>query len=335
MRKRSKLKVYEYQEIFKKSYDDGWSHRKIAKYLGRSPSTVSRVLDNKRHPRPGNWKLMSSYEKAMYAWDKFKRRMSQSRKRLRLKSERIRAIVIFILCKWHWSPETISDFLKRHGVLISAKAIYRFIKKERKNLTQYLRQRGKIRRQRVARQRSVFKTGVPERKSIHQRPPLTLAEQIESGHWELDTMHSKRGTPGGILTLRERASTKCFYFLIPDLTAETANSILIPFFRDLPPHMRRTLTADNGPENAELYKLEKIYSGFSVYYCDPYKAYQRGSVENGNGEARWYFPKKTDLSQISPEELRKAEYKINGKPRKTNAGVSSIAVFNRLLKQVA
>jgi len=242
---------------------------------------------------------------------------------------------MFILSKWHWSPETISDFLKRHDVLISAKAIYRFVKKERPNLTQYLRQRGKTRRQRVARQRSAFRTGVPEKKSIHQRPSLALAEQIQPGHWELDTMHSKKGTPGGILTLRERASMKCFYFLIPDLTAATANSILIPFFRDIPPHMRKTLTADNGPENAELYKLEKLYTDFNVYYCDPYKAYQRGSVENGNGEARWYFPKKTDLSLTAPEELRKAQYKINGKPRKSNGGVSSTAVFKRLLSQAA
>jgi len=335
MKQRSKLKVYEYQEIFKKYYDEGWSHRQIATYLGRSPSTVNRVLNDNRHGRPGNWKLLSSYSKGMYAWEKFKKRMSQSRKRLRLKSERIRKVVTFILRKWHWSPETISDFLERHGVLISAKAIYRFIKKERESLTEYLRQRGKVRRQRVARKRSIFRTGVPEKKSIHEREPLILDDKMQCGHWELDTIHSKKGTPGGILTLRERASKKCFFFLIPDLSAATTNKILIPFFQDLPIWMRKTLTADNGPENAELYKLEKICPDFKVYYCDPYKAYQRGSVENGNGEARWYFPKKTDLSQVPAEALRKAEYKINSKPRKTNGGISSTALFNILLKAAA
>ena len=99
--------------------------------------------------------------------------------------------------------------------------------------------------------------------------------------------------------------------------------------------MRFTLTADNGPEFAELYKLEKILDVFGVYYCDPYKAYQRGSVENANGELRWFFPKKTDFSQVSEQELKKVEYKINGKPMKVNGRRSATAVYNANLKKAA
>ena len=273
------------------------------------------------------WSHMTSFEKAMYAWEKAQSRASQSRKRLRLKTERIRKVVVFILCKWHWSPEKISSFLGTYGVKISAKAIYNFIKKERPWLIKELRRRGKARKQRVARARSYFREGAPAKKSIHSRPSI-----LEEGHWEIDTIHSKKGTPGGILTLREMKSKKCFYFLIPDLTAGTVMGILFPFFQSLPPHMRRTLTSDNGSEFEQLFKLEKILPEFSVYYCDPYKSYQRGSVENANGELRWYFPKKTDFSKVSEQEIRVAEYKINGKPMDVNNGRAASAVYNQILK---
>ena len=107
--------------------------------------------------------------------------------------------------------------------------------------------------------------------------------------------------------------------------------VLFPFFQSLAPHMRRTLTSDNGSEFVELYKLEKILSNFGVYYCDPYKAWQRGSVENANGLLRWFFPKKTDFSKISEEELRKAQYKINGRPMKVHNGKSAASVYKKLL----
>jgi len=328
MKQKTKLKRYEYQEAYRKQFDEGWGVREIARYLGRSPSTISRLFRRYIHPCPGIWRRMTSYEKAMYAWEKSQRRVSQSRKRQRLKSERIRKIVMFILRKWHWSPESISGFLRRFGVFISAKAIYNFIKQKRVWLTEYLRQRGKPRRQRVTHRRSRFRTGVPEKKSIHLRPDIRL----EAGHWEIDTIHSRKGTSGGILTLREQYSKRTFYFLVKDLTARTINGILFPFFQSLPSNMRKTLTSDNGSEFAELYKLEKIIDGFQVYYCDPYKAYQRGSVENANGVLRWFFPKKTDFSEVSSEELEKAEYKINSRPMKLHSARSAHAVFNSLLQ---
>jgi len=326
MKKRSKLKRYEYQEIYKKYYDDAWKIRQIARYIGRDPSTISRVLRRDIHPCPGVWRRMGTYEKAMYAWEKTIQRRSQSRRRTRLKNERIRNIVVYILKRWHWSPENISGFLDRHRVSISAKAIYNFIKKERQWLSEYLRLRGKQRRQRVVRRRSYFRQGVPERKSIHARPQLT-----GEGHWEIDTVVSKRGGRGGVLSLRELTTKQSLFFLIPDLQASTVIRVVLPVFQKLPRNMRQTLTSDNGSEFAELYKLEKVLDGFSVYYCDPYKAWQRGSVENTNGELRWFFPKKTDFSLVSEKKLREAEIKINWKPRPSIGGISASKFFKQLL----
>jgi IS30 family transposase len=270
---------------------------------------------------------MTSFEKAMYAWEKSRQRASKSRRRERLRTQRIRQVVVFILRKWHWSPENISAFLKRFGVGISAKAIYNFIKREKRWLSEYLRQRGKARRQRVARPRSYFKTGVPEKKSIHERPPI-----IEAGHWECDTIHSKQGSNAAVLSLRELKSKQCFYFILENLTAKSVMKQLFPFFQGLPAQMRQTLTSDNGSEFSELYKLEKALPGLSVYYCDAYKAYQRGSVENANAELRWFFPKKTDFAQVSKCALLSAQYKINGKPRPVHNSRSATVVYREALQ---
>jgi len=176
----------------------------------------------------------------------------------------------------------------------------------------------------------MLRVGVPAKKSIHIRPALG-----EPGHWEIDTVLSGRNGKGGVLTLRELDTKKTYYSLLKDLRAKTTMSVLLPFFQSLPESLCKTLTSDNGAEFSELYKLEKVISGFSVYYCDPYKAYQRGSVENANGELRWYFPKKTDFSLVTPKELRSAEFKINGKPRRANNKRSASFAFKQLLIEAA
>jgi len=71
------------------------------------------------------------------------------------------------------------------------------------------------------------------------------------------------------------------------------------------------LLADNGPENQSLHELESCYPYFKVYYCDPYCAFQRGSVENANGEFRWYYPKGTDFKDVSMADIWKVQDKLN------------------------
>jgi IS30 family transposase len=83
----------------------------------------------------------------------------------------------------------------------------------------------------------------------------------------------------------------------------------------LPPHLRRSLTWDQGPEMRD-WKQVPTAIGIGIYFCDPRSPWQRGSNENTNGLLRQYFAKATDLSIHSLEDLERVAAELNDRPRK-------------------
>ena len=96
----------------------------------------------------------------------------------------------------------------------------------------------------------------------------------------------------------------------------TVVSALTAHVQQLPAGLMRTLTWDQGKEMAA-HKRFTVATDVQVYFCDPRSPWQRGSNENTNGLLRQYFPKGTDLSRFSQEELDGVADRLNTRPRKT------------------
>jgi len=83
----------------------------------------------------------------------------------------------------------------------------------------------------------------------------------------------------------------------------------------VPKAMRRSITYDNGSENAEHLRTNRVL-GTCSWLCEPYHSWERGTVENIPGLVRRFFPKKTDIATISKNEILSVERWLNNRPKK-------------------
>jgi IS30 family transposase len=312
-------------------YSQGRSLGEIAKHLGhgRNKSTVSREIDGR--PRKGHGKYQ-----AYQANCKAVERESHRGKRERLKNEAIRKYVTEKL-KIGWTPEQIEMRIGRElgkEYSISYEAVYQFVysqirrggngkvKDGCEDLRPYLARRH------ARRQKKGFRTAHKAERvalpSIDDRPKV-VEKRKEIGHFEGDTIVSRESKPR-LKTLNERACGVVFIGKTKDGTTEECNRVAMERLIEFPEEYRKTLTQDRGTENFD-YKALETGLNISCYFAHAYCSQERGSNENLNGLIRRYFPKGTDFSKISDEEIMRVEGLLNNRPRKRFGGLTPCEVL--------
>ena len=117
-----------------------------------------------------------------------------------------------------------------------------------------------------------------------------------------------------------------------DHSAEAVRDAMLATVQTLPAQLWRSLTWDQGSEMARHAEIT-LAADLPIYFCDPHSPWQRGSNENTNGLLRQYFPKSTDLSVHSAEDLDTAATELNNRPRKTLGWRTPTQAMAELLSQ--
>jgi len=285
----------------------------IADRLGRAPSTISREL-----ARNGGRAGYRAHRADQLAWQRARRPQACKL----ATNETLRAEVEDKLVL-RWSPQQISGWLKHtypdtEAMHVSHETIYLtlFIQARggmKHQLTQYLRTR-RANRKTAGKRPPSGKGRIVDPVMISERP-AEVEDRAVPGHWEGDLIMGKRQTAIG--TLVERWSRYVMLFGLPDgHTAQAVRDALTETVQQLPEHLWKSLTWDQGKEMAQHAQFT-IDTGIQVYFCDPKSPWQRGSNENTNGLLRQYFPKSTDMSQLTQTDLDFAAHQLNGRPRQT------------------
>ena len=164
---------------------------------------------------------------------------------------------------------------------------------------------------------------IPNRVGIEDRP-LGATNRSRYGHYEADTIVSRRGGTGAVLVLIERKTRQIHLWKLDGMKPAPCAHYLKQATNTL---NIQSITFDNGIEN--IYHQDV---GVPTYFCDPYSSWQKGSVENVNKMIRRYIPKGTDLKYVSQLHLDWIADKINKKPRKVLGYRSAYEAGGVLLK---
>lgn len=301
-----------------------WSKSRIAREIGKSPSTVSRDVRRnsdssgeyvwlnaqrksygRRHGLPGN------HRKPPELWWRIERMITEE----------------------DWSPAQIAGVLGKEGIRISKQTIYNHVHadttgKLRPHLPHELKY---TRRHRALRPTKA--TNIANRTSIHLRPKE--ADGTRFGDWEMDTIVDSYGH--AILTLTERSTNFVLMEKLPQgrkamPTAKAVVRLLFPYRDSV-----KTITTDNGCEFAAHMEITKRLTPkgkrkIIVYFADSYASWQKGAIENANKLIRKYIPKKSNFDDFNNKRIMKIQKKLNRRPReKLNFNTPIKCFFNTFM----
>jgi IS30 family transposase len=282
--------------------------RGIAGQLGRAPSTISREIRRNSDP-DGRYRPHRAEHAARL-------RAARPRKRRIAVDTVLGAIVQRLLAK-RWSPEQVAHELRvlfagQPWRWLCKETIYQAIYDTAVSLTRPARRRRRRRRLQGLQRRG----RLTAMRMIDERP-VEVEDRAQAGHWEGDLIMGA-GNRSAIGTLVERSTRYLVLLPFSDgiVTTDGVRQAVTDALERVPAGLRRTLTWDQGKELAQHQQIT-VATGTDVFFCDPHSPWQRASNENMNGLLRDYFPKGTDLSVHTVEDVVRIAAEVNDRPRKT------------------
>jgi IS30 family transposase len=326
----NRLSLVDREEI-SRSLIAGYSFRRIACELDRSPSTISREVGNN-----GGRQVYRAI-----AADHAAHQRARRPKAAKLAVDTELRDWVQAGLERGWSPEQISarlrqDFLDRLEMRVSHETIYQALYVQgrgalRRELTTCLRTGRALRKpHRHPGQRQPRGPGrLADMVNISERPP-EVADRAVPGHWEGDLILG-RNNRSAIGTLVERSTRFCLLLHLPQAhDAIAVRDQMIAAIGSMDTQLRRSVTWDQGKEMARHTEIS-LAADIDIYFADPHSPWQRGTNENTNGLLRQYFPKGTDLSVHTAEDLNHVAALLNGRPRKTLGWMNPAESLTRVL----
>ncbi len=293
----------------------GESIRSIARTLKRSHTSLSRELRRnltQRHYHPLHAELIARLRHQQCHW------------KPRLKDQALKRQVASWIRK-RWSPQIISGRLAQQmgQPLISHEAIYQWIYAEARHLIPFLPYHRRLRGlHRLDRSKGL----ILGRVSVLERPSAALLRQ-ELGHWEADLLIGSGRSALKVAVERKTRLTRLRK--VSDKSAQASYLALSRIFRSVPKRLRKSITYDNGLENAFHREINQRFA-LDSFFCFPHHPWEKPTVENTNGLIRWFLPKRTNLDTISDQKILEIEKWLNSRPRKCLGFQTPLEVLRNL-----
>lgn len=296
----------------------GYSRREIGTALGKNHSSVSREIKN--NSVQGVYEPIKAQQKAI-----FKRSNSKYQgMKIRLNPK----IENFVRDKMqsYWSPEQITgrwnkDHRDENEIIISPLIIYKYLYSPYgQDLCSYLYSRRYKKKRRKAKKQK--KELIKNRIFIEKRAKI-INERKRIGDLEGDTLGTRKNDKASIAGLVDRKSR---YFMAKKIsrlkyTMDGFKNILNPY-----QNIFHSLTLDNGVENVRYQELK-----IKTYFCRPYSAWQKPTIENTFQRLRRFIPKKSSLKLFSNNDLQRFAKIMNQTPRKCLKWQTPDEVFTKNL----
>ena len=329
----------------------GWRPKQIADKLRVHQSTIYRELKRGAYERLNGdtWEMETAYSPDI-AEARYQAHLREKGPDLKIgKDHELARYIEETIIEKDCSPAAVLGYAMMEGrkfkTSVSTTTIYSYIKKGLfLRITQVdLPRHGKRKQgyKKVKTKKDQARASAGE--SIERRDDEVVERKV-FGHWEMDTVYSKKNTTSkALLLLTERKTRREIIVLIPNRKAETIVRALDAMerkhgavnFRKI----FKSITVDNGSEFSAAEEMErsainKTIPRTKVYFCHPYSSWERGSNENANIMIRRKHPKGTDFNKVSQAQVAATETWINNYPRKILGYRSSEAVFRECLREL-